>query len=82
MERKFKVYFWNKNFKRRSKTCRIEKIIKQQGNKSLVKWLGYHDSFNSWVDKKDNNKSYSQSAMFATAWPGFHKFSQLITLYD
>ena len=21
----------------------IEKIIKQQGNKSLVKWLGYHD---------------------------------------
>ena len=35
---------------------RIEKILKQQGNKSLVKWLGYHDSFNSWVDKKDINK--------------------------
>ena len=32
---------------------RIDKIIKQQGNKSLVKWLGYNDSFNSWVDKKD-----------------------------
>ena len=28
----------------------IEKIIGQQGNKSLVKWLGYNDSFNSWVD--------------------------------
>ena len=35
---------------------RIEQIIKQQGNKSLVKWLGYHDSFNSWVDNKDINK--------------------------
>ena len=35
---------------------RIEKIIKQQGNKSLVKWLGYNDSFNSLVDNKDINK--------------------------
>ena len=26
---------------------RIEQIIRQQGNKSLVKWLGYNDSFNS-----------------------------------
>ena len=24
----------------------IEKIIRQQGNKSLVKWLGFNDSFN------------------------------------
>ena len=37
-------------------TFRIEKIIKQQGNKSLVKWLGYNDSFNSLVDNKDINK--------------------------
>ena len=35
---------------------RIEKIIKQHGNKSLVKWLGYNDSFNSLVDNKDINK--------------------------
>ena len=35
---------------------RIDKIIKQQGNKCLVKWLGYHDSFNSWVDNKNINK--------------------------
>ena len=36
---------------------RIEKIkIKQQGNNSLVKWLGYHDSFHSWVDNKVINK--------------------------
>ena len=25
---------------------RIDKIIKQEENESLVKWLGYHDSFN------------------------------------
>ena len=35
---------------------RIEKIIKQQGSKSLVKWLGYNDSFNSCVDNKGINK--------------------------
>ena len=35
---------------------RITKIIRQKGNKSLVKWLGYHDSFNLWVDNKDINK--------------------------
>ena len=29
---------------------RIEKIIRKRGNKSLVKWSGYSDSFNSWVD--------------------------------
>ena len=31
---------------------RMEEIIRQQGNKSLVKWFGYNDSFNSWVDNK------------------------------
>ena len=34
---------------------RIEKIIRQQENKSLVKWLGYNDSFNSWVDNSGGN---------------------------
>ena len=34
----------------------IVKILNQRGNKSLVKWLGCHDSFNSWVDNKDINK--------------------------
>ena len=41
---------------------RIEKIIKQQGNKSLVKQLGYNDSFNSWVYNEDINKLQSQSS--------------------
>ena len=32
---------------------RIEKVIEKRGNKALVKWLGYPDSFNSWIDSKD-----------------------------
>ena len=31
----------------------IEKIIKKVGNKYLVKWKGYDDSFNSYVNKND-----------------------------
>ena len=38
---------------------RIANIIKQQGNKSRVKWLGYNDAFNSWVDNKDINKVHN-----------------------
>lgn len=32
---------------------RIEKVLLKRGNKSLVKWLGYPETFNSWVDNKD-----------------------------
>lgn len=31
---------------------RIEKVIHKHGNKSLVKWIGYPESFNSWVDNE------------------------------
>ena len=32
---------------------RIEKVIEKGKNKSLVKWKGYSNDFNSWVDNKD-----------------------------
>ena len=32
---------------------RIEEVLKRQGDKLYVKWKGYDDSFNSWIDKKD-----------------------------
>ena len=32
---------------------RIEKVIKKNGDKLYVKWKGYDNSFNSWIDKKD-----------------------------
>ena len=31
---------------------RIEKVIKKKGDKSYVKWKGYDNSLNSWIDKK------------------------------
>ena len=35
------------------KEFRIEKVIKKKGNKLYVKWKGYDNSFNIWIDKKD-----------------------------
>ena len=32
---------------------RIEKVIKRKSDKLYVKWKGYDNSFNSWIDKKD-----------------------------
>ena len=37
---------------------RIETVIGRKGDKSLVKWVGYPDEFNSWVDNKDLVKLY------------------------
>ena len=31
---------------------RIEKILKRKRDKLYVKWKGYDNSFNSWIDKK------------------------------
>ena len=39
--------------KTNQKESRIEKVIKRKGNKLYVKWKGYNNSFNSWIDKKD-----------------------------
>ena len=39
--------------KTKQEIYRIEKVIRKCGIKSFVKWLGYPDSFNSWVDNKD-----------------------------
>ena len=32
---------------------RIEKVIKKKRSKLYVKWKGYDNSFNRWIDKKD-----------------------------
>ena len=32
---------------------RTEKVIKKMGDKLYVKWKGYDNSFNNWIDKKD-----------------------------
>ena len=35
------------------KEFRIEKVLKKKGDKLYVKWKGYNNSFNSWINKKD-----------------------------
>ena len=39
--------------KTNQKEFRTEKVIKRKGNKLYVKWMGYDNSFNTWIDKKD-----------------------------
>ena len=39
--------------KTNKKEFRIEKVIKREGDKLNVKWKGYNNSYNSWIDKKD-----------------------------
>ena len=34
------------------KEFRIEKVLRNKGDKLYVKWKGYNNSFNSWIDKK------------------------------
>ena len=39
--------------KTNQKEFRIEKVIKRKGDNLCVKWKGYDNSFNSWINKKD-----------------------------
>ena len=39
--------------KTNQQTFRIEKVIKRKENKLYVRWKGYDNSLNSWIDKKD-----------------------------
>jgi hypothetical protein len=34
-------------------TFLIEKLLKTKGSRLFVKWLGYPNTFNSWIDKFD-----------------------------
>ena len=47
------TFYENELQKTNEKEFRIEKVIKWKGDKLFVKWKGYDNSFNSWVDKKD-----------------------------
>ena len=46
--------FYEKELQKTSQEeFRIEKVIKRKDGKMYVKWKGYDNSFNSWIDKKD-----------------------------
>ena len=35
------------------KNLEQKKVLKRKGNNLYVKWKGYDNRFNSWIDKKD-----------------------------
>ena len=44
--------FYEKELRKTNqKEFRIEKVIKRKDDKLCVKWKGYDNSFNSWIDK-------------------------------
>ena len=46
--------FYEKELQKTSQEeFRIEKVIKRKRDKMYVKWKGYDNSFNSWIDKKN-----------------------------
>ena len=46
--------YYEKEFQKTSQQAfRIEKVIKRKGIKLYVKWKGYENLFNSWIDKND-----------------------------
>ena len=49
--KKLLEHFMKKNYRRLE--FKIEKVITRKGDKLYVKWKGYDNSFNSWIDKKD-----------------------------
>ena len=46
--------FYEKELQKTSQEkFRIEKVLERKGDKMYVKWKGYDNSFNSWIDKID-----------------------------
>ena len=44
--------FYEKELQKTSQEeFKIERVIKRKGDKIYVKWKGYDNSFNSWIDK-------------------------------
>ena len=46
---------------------RIEKVLKRKGDKLYVKWKGYDNSFNSWVNEitLDEIRSYKNESILS-----------------
>ena len=47
------IFFEKELQKSYQQEFRIEKVIKKKGDKLYVKWKGYDNLFNSWIDEKD-----------------------------
>ena len=47
------TFYEKKLQKTDQKEFRIEKVLKREGDKLYLKWKGYYNLFNSWIDKND-----------------------------
>ena len=47
------IFYEKELQKTNQKEFRIEKVLKRKGDKLYVKWKGYDNRFNSWINKKD-----------------------------
>ena len=47
------TFYENELQSKNQQEFRIEKVIKITGDKLYVKWKGYDNYFNSWIDQKD-----------------------------
>ena len=45
------TFYENELQKTNQQKFKIEKVTKKKGDKLYVKWKGYDNSFNSWIDK-------------------------------
>ena len=45
-------------------TFRVEKVLRRQEDKSVVKWMGYPKSFNSWIDTKTIVKLTTEKTLY------------------
>ena len=54
MVKKLLKHFMKTNYKKTNQQrFRIDKVIKRKRYKLYVKWKGYDNSFNDWIDKND-----------------------------
>ena len=53
--------------KTNQKEFRIEKVTKTKGDKLYVKWKGYNNSLNSWINKKDPVKKSGRVNTFLSS---------------
>ena len=60
MEPRLRVPFTNKIYKKvtvsEDDLFRVEKVLKRKGNKLLVRWKGWSNKYDSWIDKADVKK--------------------------
>ena len=47
----FRTFYEKELQKTNQKEFRLEKVINRKGNRLFMKWKGYDNSFNSWIDE-------------------------------